>query len=205
MCTTACTYDVWVIQIQIHVCFGTLSRGRLPTLSQAGFASASPFGITSAHRGTGVAIVLLTHPRALRSHARGLTGLSVWRVVGPASLGGLENEYGVRRRRALGFVVVVVPCCHHLCSRPSSVLLPHCFPRTCHRSHIPPSRHSYRPRTTRSTVTAPTSNPRFSPPALARSPFSTYPVLFLIRRALRRRVSSYPRVGPSVKLLFPLC
>ena len=31
----------------------------------------------SAHRGTGVAIVLLTHPRALRSHARGLTGLSV--------------------------------------------------------------------------------------------------------------------------------
>ena len=39
----------------------------------------------SAHRGTGVAIVLpLTRTRASsadRSHARGLTGLSVWRAV----------------------------------------------------------------------------------------------------------------------------
>ena len=39
-------------------------------------------------------------------------------MVGPAPLGELESEYGVRRRRLLGFVVVAVPCCHRPCSRP---------------------------------------------------------------------------------------
>ena len=112
--------------------------------------------------------------------------------MGPASLGGLESEYDVRRRQSLGFVVAAIPCRHHPCFRLS---LSYCH--TAFRApvigRIPPSRHSYRPCTTRSTVTAPTSNPRFSPPALARLPFSTYPVLFLTRRAFRRRVSSYPR------------
>ena len=65
------------ILILILVCSGALPRGHLPTLSQAGFASASPYWIASAHRGTGVAVVLLTHPRVLLSHTHGLTGLSV--------------------------------------------------------------------------------------------------------------------------------
>ena len=58
-----------------------LLRDPLPRSPTNSLSSWVRFGfscwIASAHRGTGVAVVLLTHPRALRSHAHGLTGLSV--------------------------------------------------------------------------------------------------------------------------------
>ena len=51
---------------------------RTPTNSVSSwFRFGFPPWVASAHRGTGVAVVLLTHPRVLLSHTHGLTGLSV--------------------------------------------------------------------------------------------------------------------------------
>ena len=43
-------------------------------------------------------------------------------MVGPASLGGLESEYDVRRRQSLGFVVAAIPCRHRSLSNAGSLL-----------------------------------------------------------------------------------
>ena len=64
----------------------------------------------------------------------------------------------------------------------------------------PPSRHSYRPRTIRSTVAAPMAMARFRPPPRARFPRSTYAVVVRVFRALRLRTSSYPVCGASLFL-----
>ena len=131
------------------------------------------------------------------------------------TLGVMGGGTGVARwvgewvRCATPSVVRVGRCCQfRVCHHPCSFL----HPSYCHIAfrapvigRIPPSCHSYRPRTTLSTVAAPISNPRFSPLALARLPLSTYPVPVRARRALRRRVSSYPRAGPSVSFLFSRC
>ena len=68
----------------------------------------------------------------------------------------------------------------------------------------PLSRHSYRPRTTLSTVVAPICIARFSLPARAWFPLSTYPPVGGVRRVFRRLTSSYPRAG-SCRARFSRC
>ena len=93
------------------------------------------------------------------------------------------------------------------------VVVPGAFRRSqilsCWRHHAlrapimgcsPPSRHSYRPRTIRSTVAAPMAMARFRPPPRARFPRSTYAVVVRVFRALRLRTSSYPVCGASLFL-----